>query len=97
MVLYGEPMPEFDLPFESIRSVLDTYKHRHPEKIALYDLDQETSVTYRELHGVVNRIARFLRDRGIGKGDKVALLANENLEKLLCWMGIWRLGAVVCP
>ena len=97
MVLYGAPMPELDVPFQSIRSVLDTYKRRHPEKTALYDLDQRTSVTYGELHEVANRMASFLHDRGIGKGDRIALLSGENLEKLLCWMGIWRLGAVVCP
>ena len=25
------------------------------------------------------------------------LLSDENLEKLLIWLGVWRIGAVVCP
>ncbi len=84
-------------PFQSIRAVLDTYRERHPHKIALYDLDQDKQATYAELHEAANRIARLLETLGIGKGDRVALLADECLEKLLIWMGIWRLGAVVCP
>ena len=25
------------------------------------------------------------------------LLSDENLEKLLIWLGVWRIGAVICP
>ncbi len=84
-------------PFQSIRWVLDTHAKRHPGKVALYDLDQDKGASYRELHEAANRIARYLESLGIAKGDRVAVLADECLEKLLIWMGIWRLGAVVCP
>ena len=50
-----------------------------------------------ELHDLANRMASFLAERGIEKGDRVALLSDETLEKLICWLGIWRAGAVVCP
>ena len=33
----------------------------------------------------------------MGKGSRVLLLSDENLEKLLLWFGVWRIGAVVCP
>jgi len=97
MVLQGEVYPEPDIPFVTIRALLNKYKDRHPDKTAIYDLDQGKGITWGELHDLANRIARFLHKRGIGKGDRVALLSDENLEKLICWMGIWRLGAVVCP
>ena len=35
--------------------------------------------------------------RASRKGSRVLLLSDENLEKLLIWFGVWRLGAVVCP
>ena len=85
------------IPFESVRSLLDRYKARDPDKTALYDLDQETSITFGELHAEANRIANFLAERGIGKGDKVCVLSDERLEKIILWMGIWRAGAVICP
>ncbi len=90
-------MPKLAMPFASVRALLDTYTYRHPEKTAVYDLTQETSITFAGLHEVANRVAGFLHSRGIKRGDKIALLADEYLEKLLCWIGIWRLGAVVCP
>ena len=97
MVLLGEPYPEPELPFETTRALLIKYKDRHPDKTAIHDLDQEKKITWGELHDLANRMASFLAERGIEKGDRVALLSDETLEKLICWLGIWRAGAVVCP
>ena len=33
----------------------------------------------------------------MNKGDRVLLLSDETLEKLLIWLGAWRMGAVICP
>ena len=85
------------LPFASVRSLMRRYSDRDPTKKALVDLDRDVSITYGELDKRVDQIARYLRDLGLGVGDKIALLSEENLEKLVLWLGIWRIGAVVCP
>lgn len=89
--------PALDKPFQSIRAVLEAYKTSHPDKIALYDLNQDKAISWGQLHDWANRVARYLSDRGIGKGDRIGLLSDESVEKMILWMGIWRLGAVVCP
>ncbi|MDC0034005.1 long-chain fatty acid--CoA ligase, partial [Alphaproteobacteria bacterium] len=89
--------PVLDKPFQSIRAVLNDYKERNPHKIALFDLDQNKSVSWDQLHLWANLVARFLESQGIKKCDRIGLLADESLEKMIIWMGIWRLGAVVCP
>ncbi len=85
------------MPFESIRSVLDRHARRDPDKTALYALDQKKSITFGEIQHMADRVARRLVAQGICKGDRVALLSDECLEKLILWLGIWRIGAVVCP
>ena len=85
------------LPFESIRAVLDRHARERPAKMALHALDQEKSITFGELHDMADRVARRLVEQGIGKGDRVALLSDESLEKLILWLGVWRIGAVVAP
>ena len=62
-----EPGAEHDLaiPFTSIREILDRYKARDPDKTALVDIDQETSITWGELHEEANRIANVLAARGM--------------------------------
>ncbi|MPY69511.1 MAG: AMP-binding protein [Alphaproteobacteria bacterium] len=89
--------PEPAAPFRSIASVLNTYRERHPDKIALFDLDQDKGIDWGQLHEMANRVANWLAARGIAKGDRVGLLSDEGLEKMIVWMGVWRLGATVCP
>ena len=89
--------PELAIPFQSIRGVLDKYRQQHPDKIALYDLEQDRSINWGKLADNADQIARYLVSRGIQKGDRIGLLADESLDKMIIWMGIWRLGAVVCP
>jgi long-chain acyl-CoA synthetase len=45
----------------------------------------------------LNRIARTLAGMGIGKGDKVAILATNSIEYVETFMGALRAGACVVP
>ncbi len=85
------------LPIEPVGALLARYRTRHPDKPAIVDLDSGRRVDFAGLHDAANRVANFLSGRGVGPGDRVALLSEESLEKLIIWFGIWRLGAVVCP
>ena len=42
-------------------------------------------------------MAAYLKSKGIQKGSRVLVLSDECLEKLLIWLGVWRIGAVICP
>ncbi len=55
--------------------------------------------THRQLRRIaraVGRFATFLRERGIGRNDRVALLANNSIEQLLCYFGVMAAGATIC-
>jgi acyl-coenzyme A synthetase/AMP-(fatty) acid ligase len=85
------------VPFRPMAELLSAYRERDPDKLAIVDLDQAISIGFGEMDRVVTDIAADLKRRGVAKGDKLVLLSDENLEKLLIWFGIWRIGAVVCP
>ncbi len=85
------------VPFRPIADLLSSYRERDPDKLAIVDLDQGSSISFGEMDRVVTDIAADLKQRGVAKGDRVVLLSDENLEKLLIWFGVWRIGAVVCP
>src|SRR5882757_9162105 len=69
---------------------------REPGKPWIVCADDGRTVSYGELHDVTSRIATLLRDRGIGANDRVALLANNSIEHLLCYFGVMAYGATVC-
>jgi acyl-CoA synthetase (AMP-forming)/AMP-acid ligase II len=85
------------IPYASVAELLARYRARDPGKTAMIDLDQGSQITFGELDQIATDIAAALKRCGIGKGSKVLLLSDENLEKLLIWLGVWRLGAVICP
>ncbi|WP_375000906.1 AMP-binding protein [Aeromicrobium sp. CTD01-1L150] len=54
-------------------------------------------VTYGELSIASRRLARVLRERGVGRGDRVAVLLGKRLELITTCLALWRLGAVHVP
>jgi len=93
--VFGDHIP--GIPYRPIGELFALYRDRDPAKTAIVDLDSGSAVTFGELDRITTAIARLLKSRGVVKGSRVLLLSDENLEKMLLWFGIWRLGAVVCP
>jgi len=93
--VFGRHRPK--IPYQPIADLLAQYRERDPDKLAIVGLDQATSIAFGALERAVTDIAAALKHRGVGKGSRVLLLSDENLEKLLIWLAVWRLGAVVAP
>lgn len=70
-----------------------------PNATALVDLawDPPLRLTYRELDDRANRVAAALRTRGIGKGDRVALLAHDGVAFYDAFFACGKLGAILVP
>ena len=66
-----------------------------PDKIAAKC--EEKSRTWRDFDRRINKIARSLAGMGIGKGDKIAILAANSLDYLETFLGGLRAGACVVP
>ncbi|TAM01196.1 MAG: transcriptional regulator GcvA, partial [Pusillimonas sp.] len=80
-----------------LAALLERWRRETPDKRALIDVERRRAITFAELAAVVESVARQLGAYGVGRGDRVLLYADDGLEKLLIWLGLWRLAAVVCP
>jgi long-chain acyl-CoA synthetase len=67
-----------------------------PGKPWVVAADDGRTVSYGELRDAVGRFAAFLHSRGIGRNDRVALLANNSIEHLVCYFGVMAAGATIC-
>lgn len=56
-----------------------------------------SEITWKEFNKEANRFANLLLSRGIGKGDKVAILLMNSLEWLPIYFGILKTGALAVP
>ncbi len=70
-----------------------TLAARDPHGIAVHD--ELGSLTFQELHGQANALARGLAELGVGEGSAVALMARNHRWFLLTAVAVGRLGADV--
>ena len=72
---------------------------QHPDTLAVQMKigSEYRQYTYRELVKGVASVARSLSERGIGKGDRVALLSENRPEWIFAYLSTVSLGAVIVP
>ncbi len=73
--------------------ILARNARREPTRTAL--VFEDSSLTFAELDTRVNRLANALAERGVGRGDKVAVLMYNRLEVVESFFACQKLGA--CP
>jgi amino acid adenylation domain-containing protein len=57
----------------------------------------ELSLTYDELDAHANRLARYLRLRGINPGDRIGLLFDEPADAYIPMLAVFKIGAAYVP
>ena len=70
---------------------------QHPDKPAVVMDQSGESVTYRQLEERSTRLANWLHDRGLRRGDVVALLAGNDLRYLEVYWAVIRSGLYLSP
>jgi amino acid adenylation domain-containing protein/non-ribosomal peptide synthase protein (TIGR01720 family) len=66
-----------------------------PDAVAVKLEDQQ--LTYRELDQRANRLARFLRRKGVAADERVAILVERSLEMVVGLLGILKAGGAYVP
>lgn len=68
-----------------------------PGRDALLDVATGTTYTYGELNARANRTANWLRGLGVGKGDRVSILAQNSVHTIDLLYGLGKIGAIFAP
>ncbi|MBI2218892.1 MAG: long-chain-fatty-acid--CoA ligase [Candidatus Rokubacteria bacterium] len=87
--------PRLSYPDIPYGAMLDRPVMLYPDRTAV--VFNDTSVTFRELDGLVNAFANALRGLGIGRGDRVALYMTNRPEYVVSFFALARIGAVSSP
>lgn len=87
----GALNPEFD----DMIALFDATRQRHPEAVALTYFDGR--LTYRELDELSDGFARYLTERGLGGGDRLAIYLQNVPQFALALLAGWKIGAIVVP
>jgi len=68
---------------------------KYRNKLALKDVRRQ--LTFKELDTRTNKLANGLMERGLGKGDKIAILSNNSLEYMEVYAAAAKAGIIVVP
>ncbi len=83
------------LPRHTIGAALDLAVERWGDREALVSVEQGLRYTYAELSHEVDRVARGLLARGVGKGDRVGIWSPNCAEWVLVQHATARIGAIL--
>ncbi|MFF8841868.1 amino acid adenylation domain-containing protein [Streptomyces sp. NPDC015127] len=83
------------VPNETVADMLAAQVARTPQAVAL--VFGERALTYAELDGQINRLARLLLARGAGPEKVVALALPRSIEMVVALFAVLRTGAAYLP
>ncbi|WP_379133779.1 amino acid adenylation domain-containing protein [Paenibacillus sp. sgz500958] len=87
-----------DAPYPKDKTVCQLFEEQAeitPERIAIRD--GEKGMTYRDLNGRANQLARRLAARGVGREVTVGLLINHSIEAVIAILGVMKAGGAYVP
>jgi long-chain acyl-CoA synthetase len=67
----------------------------YPEKTAV--VHERRRASYLEVNQFANRLSHRLLEAGVIPGDRIALLCENSLEFVFCYLGILKAGGIVVP
>ena len=91
---YGPGVPlRLDYPDATVLDLFEQSVADHPDAPAMDFMGRTT--TYGEMADAVSRVARGLRELGVGAGDNVALVMPNCPQNVIAFLAVLRLGATV--
>lgn len=82
---------------ENIAAILERNALKYGDATAVNHPDGQINLTWTMLNQQANSMARYLKDKGIKKGDKVALLIPNSPFFAISLFALFKLGAIAVP
>jgi amino acid adenylation domain-containing protein len=93
--LEGMAGPYRELADMRVHELFEERTYAHPEAVAAAQGDSQ--LTYAQLNGRANRLARALLARGLGPEDVVAVVTERNLDWMAAVLAIFKAGGAYLP
>jgi acetyl-CoA synthetase len=98
--LYRDFRWEIPAKFNMGHAVCDAWAESEPDRVCLQHFNPDGnhfSMTYGELRDRSASFANALVARGVGRGDRVALLLPQSFETVVAHVAIYKMGAIALP
>jgi acyl-CoA synthetase (AMP-forming)/AMP-acid ligase II len=96
-VVLASPFPDVEIPDQSVPAFVLAAGRDRPDAPALIDGLKGDVITHGQLAGYVDRLAAALHERGLRKGDVVAVFCPNTIWYPVVFHGIAAAGCVMSP
>jgi acyl-coenzyme A synthetase/AMP-(fatty) acid ligase len=79
----------------SFHEIVAANAQERPHVTYAHSIDQEKSLTYGQLYSVSNRIARFYKENGVKRNQRILLLTENSIENMIIFISTLRYGATL--
>jgi long-chain acyl-CoA synthetase len=76
-----------------VHDLLEHSAEKYPDKPAAWF--QEQWLTYGRVEALANKLGNHLKDAGVGRGDRVAILFENSLDYIVSYFAILKAGGIV--
>ena len=97
MLTFPHFTPHFPKNMWTVPQVLEHQAEKHATRPFLQWTDRNPALSYAETNRRANQLAHGFAALGVKKGDRVVLFMPNNLEFILAWFALNKLGAVEAP
>lgn len=80
---------------KNIGEIIISAASKFPSKTAI--IFGQKKISFLELHLFTDRLAQGLKESGVLKGERVALLLDNSPHFIICYFAVVKLGAIVVP
>jgi long-chain acyl-CoA synthetase len=81
--------------FNNFYEVIEFHAKKRKKRPAL--LLNDDKITYGDIHKATDKLAAYLSEKGVKKGDKVALFLRNSAEFIYAIFAVSKLGAILVP
>jgi len=84
-----------DIPPAALHGMFTRQAALTPDNIAV--VLEDSSITYKELDEISDRVSGYLKEQGVQEGDRVGILAGREIGSIINIIGVLKVGAVYVP
>lgn len=83
----------------TFRDFVDAIVSRYPERLcyAVYRHEDTTSLSYRSFANQIHAVSQYLLDKGVKKGDKIAIFGESCPTWMVFYLGLTSIGGIAVP
>lgn len=84
-----------DLPYSSVKEIFKDISKNWGDRVAIFD--SYRSLTYQELDSLSNKLASFLYEKGLKRGDKLIIYGEKCIESIISILTCFKMGIIYIP